>query len=119
MTDSLQAWFSTAIRIPANSTRKIHEIQLQCCIHAGITIEDMLGPRRFADMVRARRIAMYLVRINLGKSWCEIGRRFGDRDHATVILSVRTIAAKMASDEGLAREIAVLQEKIKEGLANL
>ncbi len=56
---------------------------------------DLKGPRRTKQVVMPRQIAMYLARKNTGMSLPEIGRRFGGRDHTTVIHAVRKVTKQM------------------------
>ncbi|WP_456705579.1 helix-turn-helix domain-containing protein [Bradyrhizobium sp. USDA 4452] len=79
-----------------------------------ITMADLKSARRTALVVRARQLAMYLAKRVTSKSLPEIGRRFGGRDHTTVLHAVRKIEAKSQKDAGLAEQIARIKENIPE-----
>lgn len=70
----------------------IHQIQADAAAEFGVSIERIIGPRRHADLVRARMIAMYRAR-RTGASLKTIGCFFGGRDHTTVIHAVRCVEA--------------------------
>jgi chromosomal replication initiator protein len=63
-----------------------------------VKMSDMKGPRRTKQIVMPRQIAMYLARKHTGLSLPEIGRRFGGRDHTTVIHAVKKVKARMQED---------------------
>lgn len=81
-----------------------------------VRITDMDSPRRTRNLVRPRQTAMYLAKTLTPRSYPEIGRRFGDRDHTTVMHAVRQIERLAAADPVLADEIEQLRRIIKEGL---
>ena len=66
--------------------------------HEGVSVETMLSPLRTREAVAARRKALYLAYRMSGKSLPEIGRRFGGRDHTTVLHAVRTMEASADAD---------------------
>ena len=66
---------------------------------------DILSSRRTANVVRPRQIAMYLSKMMTLRSLPEIGRRFGGRDHTTVLHAVRKIEALALKDHALSEEI--------------
>jgi chromosomal replication initiator protein len=78
----------------------------------GVTVMDLISSRRTWDLVRPRHVAMYLCKVMTPKSYPEIGRRFGNRDHATVMNAVRKITERIASDPEFAGEIAELREQL-------
>ena len=75
------------------SDRKItvEEIQRKVSEHYNIRLSDMIGPKRLRSYARPRQVAMYLCKQLTSRSLPEIGRRFGGRDHTTVIHGVRRI----------------------------
>jgi chromosomal replication initiation ATPase DnaA len=89
----------------------IHRIQAIVCADFGVTRIDMLSARRTADIVRPRQIAMYLARHLTRKGLPEIGRRFGGRDHTTVLHAERKIGALILVDPELKTRIAALTAK--------
>jgi len=66
----------------------------------GVKVQDLKGPRRTRQVVVPRQIAMYLTREHTGLSLPEIGRRFGNRDHTTVLHAVRKVKATRGTDAG-------------------
>jgi hypothetical protein len=78
-----------------------------------VTRGDMIGPWRNAEIVRARQISFYLCRCMTPSSYPEIGRRFGNRDHTTVLYAFRKISALIKTDKALATEIEALKGLLK------
>ncbi|GLI20642.1 chromosomal replication initiator protein [Xanthobacter flavus] len=77
--------------------------------HYNVSRADLLSQRRTATVVKPRQIAMYLAKTLTLRSLPEIGRRFGGRDHTTVLHAVRKIDGLVATDRALADEIEVLK----------
>ena len=77
--------------------------------HYNVSRADLLSQRRTATVVKPRQIAMYLAKTLTLRSLPEIGRRFGGRDHTTVLHAVRKIDGLIATDRALADEIEVLK----------
>ena len=75
---------------------------------------DLLSSRRSRDVVRPRQIAMYLAKSLTSRSLPEIGRRFGGRDHTTVLHSVRKVEQMIKDDGDLAQEIELLKRMLEE-----
>jgi len=88
---------------------KIDEIQKLVASHYGISRQDILSSRRTANVVRPRQIAMYLSKVLTLRSLPEIGRRFGGRDHTTVLHAVRKIEELVSKDRSLAEVIELLK----------
>jgi chromosomal replication initiator protein len=82
--------------------------------HYGVSRADLLSSRRTANVVRPRQIAMYLAKTLTLRSLPEIGRRFGGRDHTTVLHAVRKIEGLVSGDKVLAEEIEVLKRMLQE-----
>jgi len=82
--------------------------------HYNVTRADLLSSRRTANVVRPRQIAMYLAKVLTLRSLPEIGRRFGGRDHTTVLHAVRKIEGLVQGDKALAEEIEVLKRMLME-----
>jgi chromosomal replication initiator protein len=76
--------------------------------HYNVGRTDLLSPRRARAVVVPRQIGMYLAKKLTARSLPEIGRRFGGRDHSTVLHAVRKIDEQIKGDEKLAREVALL-----------
>jgi chromosomal replication initiator protein len=75
---------------------------------------DLLSSRRTANVVRPRQVAMYLGKTLTLRSLPEIGRRFGGRDHTTVLHAVRKIENLVSTDTALAEEIELLKRQLQE-----
>jgi chromosomal replication initiation ATPase DnaA len=80
--------------------------------HYGISASDIISSRRTANVVRPRQVAMYLAKTLTLRSLPEIGRRFGGRDHTTVLHAVRKIEGLLKQDSQLAADIAGIQRRI-------
>src|SRR3954449_6926428 len=93
---------------------KIEEIQRIVARQYNVSRSDLLSSRRTANVVRPRQIAMYLAKTLTLRSLPEIGRRFGGRDHTTVLHAVRKIEGLVGNDVVLAEEIEVLKRQLQE-----
>lgn len=71
---------------------KVEDIQRVVALHYGTSREDLLSGKRTAPVVKTRQVAMYLCKLLTGRSLPEIGRRFGGRDHTTVLHAFNKIA---------------------------
>lgn len=93
---------------------KIEEIQKLVATHYNVSKADILSSRRTATVVRPRQIAMYLAKVLTLRSLPEIGRRFGGRDHTTVLHAVRKIDGLVNKDGTLSEEIEMLKRMLVE-----
>src|SRR5436190_8221700 len=93
---------------------KIEEIQRIVARQYNVSRADLLSSRRTANVVRPRQIAMFLAKTLTLRSLPEIGRRFGGRDHTTVLHAVRKIESLVGNDNTLAEEIDVLKRLLQE-----
>lgn len=93
---------------------KIEDIQRLVANHYNVSRADILSSRRTATVVRPRQIAMYLAKSLTLRSLPEIGRRFGGRDHTTVLHAVRKIEGMVTTDQELAGEIDHLKRMLQE-----
>lgn len=93
---------------------KIDDIQKLVASHYNISRADILSSRRTANVVRPRQIAMYLSKVMTLRSLPEIGRRFGGRDHTTVLHAVRKIEDLVAKDKSLAEVVELLKRILNE-----
>ncbi|MDZ4096972.1 MAG: chromosomal replication initiator protein DnaA [Paracoccaceae bacterium] len=91
----------------------IEEIQRKVAEHFNIRLSDMIGPKRLRTIARPRQIAMYLSKKLTPRSLPEIGRRFGGRDHTTIIHGVRKIEELMTADSQLADDLQLLQRLLQ------
>jgi len=98
----------------ANQRRiSIDEIQTQVAEHYRIRKAEMTSARRAREVARPRQVAMYLSKQLTPKSLPDIGRRFGGRDHTTVIHAVRQIEKLRASDSELDADIRLLTRQLE------
>ncbi|THD47568.1 MAG: chromosomal replication initiator protein DnaA [Bradyrhizobium sp.] len=93
---------------------KIEEIQKLVANHYCVSRADILSSRRTATVVKPRQVAMYLSKALTLRSLPEIGRRFGGRDHTTVLHAVRKIEGLSASDATLREELELLKRMLQE-----
>lgn len=83
--------------------------------HYNVARTDLLSPRRARTVVVPRQVGMYLAKKMTSRSLPEIGRRFGGRDHSTVLHAVRKIEEQIKTDDRLAREVALLIRLVEQG----
>ncbi|MPZ57099.1 MAG: chromosomal replication initiator protein DnaA [Rhizobiales bacterium] len=93
---------------------KIEDIQRVVARQYSVSRSDLLSSRRTANVVRPRQVAMYLAKTLTLRSLPEIGRRFGGRDHTTVLHAVRKIEGLVGSDTSLAQEIEGLKRQLQD-----
>ncbi len=98
------------------SDRKItvEEIQRRVSEHYNIRLSDMIGPKRLRSYARPRQVAMYLAKHLTNRSLPEIGRRFGGRDHTTVMHGVRKIEELKSTDSQIADDLELLRRALEE-----
>jgi chromosomal replication initiator protein len=94
---------------------RVLEIQRATAEHFGVPVSELLTERRNRRTTRARHLAMYLAREMTLKTFPEIGRAFGGRDHSTVLHGVRRIEEKLPFDGELAADVAHIRFAV-EGL---
>jgi chromosomal replication initiator protein len=100
---------------PDGSRIKIDDILKVVGRHFNVGRTDLLSPRRARSVVVPRQIGMYLAKKMTARSLPEIGRRFGGRDHSTVLHAVRKIEDQIKTDDKLAREVALLIRLVEQG----
>ncbi len=86
----------------------IEEIQRNVCAHFNIKMTDMSSARRARAVARPRQMAMYLAKMLTSRSLPEIGRKFGNRDHTTVMHAVRKIEELRAVDPSINEDVEIL-----------
>jgi chromosomal replication initiator protein len=98
-----------------SSDRKltIEEIQRKVAEHYNIRLSDMIGPKRLRTIARPRQVAMYLAKQLTPRSLPEIGRRFGGRDHTTIMHGVRKIEELMSTDSQLVDDLKLLRRLLQ------
>ncbi|MFO1069903.1 MAG: chromosomal replication initiator protein DnaA [Geminicoccaceae bacterium] len=91
----------------------IEEIQKAVVEHYGLKIADMSSSRRSRAIARPRQVAMFLSKALTTRSLPEIGKRFGNRDHTTVMHAVRQIEALSEKDTQLANDVEQLKRRLQ------
>jgi chromosomal replication initiator protein len=100
--------------VRANERRvTIDEIQKRVAEHFTIKMAEMTSSRRARMVARPRQVAMYLAKQLTSRSLPEIGRKFGGRDHTTVMHAVRKIEELIASDRALAEDVELLRRMLQ------
>ncbi len=112
--DELDKMLAHLIRSADQKRVRIEDIQKVVARQFNVSRNDLLSSRRTRVIVRPRQIAMYLAKVMTPRSLPEIGRRFGGRDHTTVLHAVRKIEDMSSKDQKLAREIELLKRLILE-----
>jgi chromosomal replication initiator protein len=98
----------------ANDRRvTIDEIQKRVAEHFNVKLADMSSARRARAVARPRQVAMYLCKLLTPRSLPEIGRKFGGRDHTTVMHAVRKIEELRAADRALAEDVELLRRMLE------
>ena len=97
------------------SERKLtlDEIMRRTCEHYNLRMSDMTSARRSRSVARPRQMAMYLAKKLTPRSYPEIGRKFGGKDHTTVLYAVRKIEELMQTDSQLAEDAQLLQRRLE------
>lgn len=91
----------------------IEEIQKKVSEHFNIKLSEMFSPRRARSVARPRQIAMYLCKQLTSRSLPEIGRKFGNRDHTTVMHAVRKVDELMSIDSGFSDDVEMLRRTLE------
>ena len=110
-----QMWFYELVTDPRYAfagTVKLAVIQTALCNHFEVRKVDLLSQRRHADIARVRHIGYYLSRRHTALSLPEIGRRFGNRDHTTILHGVKKIEGLLSSDQKLITDIGAITRKL-------
>ena len=91
----------------------IEEIQRKVSEHYDIRLSDMLGPKRVRTLARPRQVAMWLCKQHTSRSLPEIGRKFGKRDHTTIMHGIRKIDELRQSDSQIADDLEILRRALE------
>lgn len=90
----------------------IRAIQRAVSDHFEMSVTEMLANRRNAPVVRIRQMAIYLCKELTGKSLPDIGRRFGGKDHTTILHAIRRVTALALADSNTAQDICIIKRKL-------
>ncbi|GBR54464.1 chromosome replication initiator DnaA [Neokomagataea thailandica NBRC 106555] len=91
----------------------IEEIQRKVAEHWNIRLTDMSSARRARAVARPRQVAMFLAKQLTSRSLPEIGRKFGNRDHTTVMHAVNRVAELMEQDPSFAEDVELLRRMLE------
>jgi len=98
----------------ANNRRvTIEEIQKRVAEHFNVRISDMHSARRARSVARPRQVAMYLSKQLTSRSLPEIGRKFGGRDHTTVMHAVKKVDELQDQDSSFAEDVNLLRRMLE------
>ncbi|MEH6699515.1 MAG: chromosomal replication initiator protein DnaA [Brevundimonas sp.] len=111
--EDTQKLLGAALRGGPERRITVDEIQKTVSEHFNLKQADLLSERRTRAVARPRQIAMYLCKQHTTRSYPDIGRRFGGRDHTTVLHGVRKIDSLLATDEQIARDVEALTRKLR------
>jgi chromosomal replication initiator protein len=92
----------------------VDEIQKAVADYFKLKQADLLSERRTRAVARPRHVAMYLAKQLTTRSYPDIGRRFGGRDHTTVLHAVKRIEALKTTEPGLATDLEAITRKLKD-----
>jgi chromosomal replication initiator protein len=111
--DETQGLLGSALRGGPERRITVDEIQKTVADHFSLKQADLLSERRTRAVARPRQIAMWLCKQHTTRSYPDIGRRFGGRDHTTVLHGVRKIEELMPQDDQIARDVEALTRKLR------
>ena len=98
----------------ANDRRvTIEDIQKRVAAHFNVRLADMFSERRSRSVARPRQVAMYLAKQLTQRSLPEIGRKFGGRDHTTVMHAVRKVEELKTQDQAFAEDVDMLRRMLE------
>ena len=95
----------------SNKSINVESIQNIVASHFNLNIQEMLSPRRSRALARPRQIAMYLAKQHTTNSLPDIGRKFSNRDHTTVIHAVKKIDELIKKDSGIKESVMEIKKK--------
>ena len=95
-----------------NKSINVEFIQNLVASHFNLNIQELLSPRRSRSLARPRQIAMYLAKQHTTNSLPDIGRKFSNRDHTTVIHAVKKIDELIKKDNDIRQNIVELKKKL-------
>jgi chromosomal replication initiator protein len=110
--ETAEAAIRDLVRLREPRRVKIEDIQKLVAARYNVSRADILSERRTAAVVKPRQIAMYLSKSLTLRSLPEIGRRFGGRDHTTVLHAVRKIEKALTDDRVLTEEVELLKRML-------
>ena len=102
--------------LPETPFPRVKEIQKACCRYFDISMVELISDRRLASLVKARHVAMYLAKTLTPHSYPEIARRFGGRDHTTILHACRKMNRILPDSPDLQAAVETISNvfKVKE-----
>lgn len=97
---------------PETFTPSLYVVRRVVCEHFGVALKDFLGPRRDQALSYPRHVACYLASKLTLQSYPEIGRKFGGKDHTTIMHGYRKIAMRMLTDMHTAASVEYLSRQL-------
>jgi chromosomal replication initiator protein len=94
-----------------NKSINVEFIQNLVATHFNLNLQEMLSPRRSRALARPRQIAMYLAKQHTTNSLPDIGRKFSNRDHTTVIHAVKKIDELIKKDNEIRQSVTEIKKK--------
>jgi chromosomal replication initiator protein len=101
--------FQMEIR-PRMTVKRIQEVVAD---YYGLTPDKMTSKSQHFAYAHPRQLAMYLCREMLGRSRADIGRRFGGRDHTTVIHALKRVRDRLTTNENLVEDVAAIKRRLR------
>ena len=95
-----------------NKSINVESIQNLVAAHFNLNIKEMLSARRSRSLARPRQIAMYLAKQHTTNSLPDIGRKFSNRDHTTVIHAVKKIDELIKNDNDIKQSVIEIKKKL-------
>ncbi len=99
-------------QLPRRYLPLVSEIQRATCAHFGIDMRELLSKNRTYRLAHPRQMAMFLARELTPNSLPDIGRRFGGRDHSTVVHAIAAVRRRATESYDVAREISELSARV-------
>lgn len=90
----------------------LQDIKRATCLHFGVGMEDLLSNRRTNKICYPRQIGYFLAKKLTTRSFPEIGKHFGDRDHTTILYGYNKIERLIVTDQKVARDVAEVEAMI-------
>jgi len=111
--DEAMALLQPNLKVSAERRVTVDEIQKLTAEHFALKQADLLSERRTRSVARPRQVAMWLCKQHTTRSYPDIGRRFGGRDHTTVLHAVKKVEELLQSDEQIAKDVEALTRKLR------
>ncbi len=105
-------WIKMIEEAPDPKGPSVKVIKLCVARHFNLSVQDLESPRRLAKIVVPRQIAFYLARRLTTRSFPDIGRRFGGKDHSTIHHACKMVERRMETDKQLAKTVRLLEAQL-------